>query len=171
MPERTADPLRQPGASRKSERARTSDNMATTVTNTSDANDANTAEPAIEKRNFAEASKVQSDKRPVVVSPAAQVEKKQAPAAKSPNISSRGQETLRPAPRKELRRIGAPSIRLPNPELRDSTPAPSPDSRTRTFGSSSVIPMSGPSKFYRAADGTQIVKFSDGSTQLTRPGQ
>jgi len=170
-PERAAVTLRQPVASRKSERARTSDNIPATVTNPTDTNDANTARPAIEKRSFAEASKTQIDKRRALVSPTPQAEKKQALPAKSPNISSRSQEPLRAAPRKELRRIGAPSIRLPNPELRDNTPAPSPNSRTRTFGSSSGIPTSAPPKFYRAADGTQIVKFPDGSTQYIRPGQ
>jgi serine/threonine protein kinase len=169
-PERTAATLRQPGASRKSERAR-SDNILATVTDPTDSNDANTARPAIEKKNFAETSKTQIDKRRALVSPTPQAEKKQALAAKSPNISSRSQEPLRAAPRKELRRIGAPSIRLPNPELRDNSPAPSPDSRTRTFGSSNAIPTSAPPKFYRAADGTQIVKFPDGSTQYIRPGQ
>jgi eukaryotic-like serine/threonine-protein kinase len=139
-PANVGSTLRQTGASRKSERARTSDNISATITNTTDTNDANTARAVIEKKNLAETSRAPTDKIPVVVSPPAQAEKKQALVANPLNISSRGQEPLRPAPRKELRRIGAPSIRLPNPELRDNPPAPSPDSRMRTFGPSSAIP-------------------------------
>jgi hypothetical protein len=83
--------------------------------------------------------------------------------------------------------VGAPSIRFPNVDFRDNprenAPAPSPESRLRSAGSpsvagkpaSSVTPKpasnSGGPKFYRAADGTQIVKFPDGSTQYIRPGQ
>jgi hypothetical protein len=122
-PERSAATLRQPAASRKAERARTSDNITATVTNTTDTSNGTAARPAIEKRNFAEASKTQTDKKPIVIRSATQAEKKQALTAKSPNISSRDQGPLRPVPHKELRRIGAPS-RLPNPELRDNTPAP-----------------------------------------------
>jgi predicted Ser/Thr protein kinase len=88
-------------------------------------------------------------------------------------------EAANTAAPKNVRRPGAPSIRLPNPEFRENAPAPSPDVRVRTFGSSSSIPMNTSRviaavrspRFYRAPDGTQIVKFSDGSTQFVRPGQ
>lgn len=63
-------------------------------------------------------------------------------------------------------RIDAPSVRLPSPEVRDNVATPSLDSGIRAYGSSSMAP-----KFYRAADGTQTVKFSDGTTRVVRPGQ
>jgi serine/threonine protein kinase len=71
--------------------------------------------------------------------------------------------------RRDSRRVIAPSIRFPSFELRDN-PSPSPDARIRS-GSSSSMPATAPPKFYRAADGTQIIKFSDGSTRIIRPGQ
>lgn len=73
--------------------------------------------------------------------------------------------------RKKMQTLGAPSIRFPSPELREHSPSPSPDSRVRTFGSTSALPSNPAPKFFRAADGTQIVKFSDGSTQYVRPGR
>jgi hypothetical protein len=146
--------LRQAATTRKSERTRTTDNIGLAPAKTRSAADANTDEQAGEKRNVVDALKAQSEKSPVVV-------------AKPQAVSGRGLDSLSTAPRKKnARRPGAPSIRLPNPEFRDNAPAPSPDSRIRTFGSSSAAP-----KFYRAPDGTQIVKFSDGSTQFVRPGQ
>lgn len=87
--------------------------------------------------------------------------------------------------RKGRGRIGAPpSIRLPNPELRNNTGEPSPESRVRTYTSSSVArrpsldsrirrysPSSPTPKFFRAPDGSQIVKFSGGLTRVVRPGE
>jgi hypothetical protein len=116
----------------------------------------------VEKKSSAEPVQVKTGKRPA-----------RAQAAINP------WEAANTAAPKNVRRPGAPSIRLPNPEFRENAPAPSPDARVRTFGSSSSIPMT-PSRviaavrsprFYRAPDGTQIVKFSDGSTQFVRPGQ
>lgn len=66
------------------------------------------------------------------------------------------------------RRVNPPSIRLPDPEFRDKPPA-RPTESPRAYRVSSVAPIAGP-KFFRSADGTQIVKFSDGSTRVVRPG-
>lgn len=66
-------------------------------------------------------------------------------------------------------RLNPPSIRLPNPEVSANAPARSTESpRAYRMSSSATIPA-GP-KFYRAADGTQTVRFSDGSMQVVRPG-
>jgi len=152
-PANAAAALRQAATTRKSERSRTTDNIGLAPAKTRSAADANTDQQAGEKRNVVDALKSQPEKSPVVV-------------AKPQAVSGRGREPFSSATRKNVRRPGAPSIRLPNPEFRDNAPAPSPDSRIRTFGSSSNAP-----KFYRAADGTQIVKFSNGSTRVVRPGE
>ena len=103
---------------------------------------------------------------------------------------------------KGKRRIGVPSIRFPNPEFRNNTAEPSPESRMRTYTSSSTRPqpfttsrlrtysatgaVQGPRldprirrysasnavpRFFRAPDGSQIVKFSGGLTRVVRPGE
>ena len=98
------------------------------------------------------------------------------------------------------RRIGVPSIRFPNPEFRNNTYEPSPESRIRTYTSSSAPPRpftasrtdsatgaarrprldsrirrysasNAIPRFFRAPDGTQIVKFSGGLTRVVRPGE
>lgn len=97
---------------------------------------------------------------------------------------SRGVGNYNPGRRKGRGRIGAPSIRLPNPEFRNNNPEPPPESRFRTYSSSGAAQrqpfdprnrrynQSGPSpKFFRAPDGTQIVKFSGGLTRVVRPGE
>ncbi len=63
------------------------------------------------------------------------------------------------------RSVNAPALRLPNPELGNNLLAPSSESGTRAFGSATSAP-----KFFRAADGTLTVKFSDGSTRVVKPG-
>jgi len=67
---------------------------------------------------------------------------------------------------KPQRAVGAPALRLPNPELGNNLSAPANESRTRAFGSSTSAPQ-----FFRAADGTLTVKFSDGSTRVVKPGE
>jgi predicted Ser/Thr protein kinase len=122
----------------------------------------NTLDRNVEKKASAEPVQVKTEKRPA-----------RAQAAVN------HWEAANTATPKNVRRPGAPSIRLPNPEFRENAPAPSPDARVRTFGSSSSVPMTTSRviaavrspRFYRAPDGTQIVKFSDGSTQFVRPGQ
>jgi serine/threonine protein kinase len=89
-----------------------------------------------------------------------------------------------PGPRRGRGRVGAPSIRLPNPEFRNNAPEPPPESRFRTYASSWPRPgaYSNPRirryssasftpKFFRASDGTQIVKFAGGLTRVVRPGE
>jgi len=94
--------------------------------------------------------------------------------------------------RKGRNRIGAPSIRFPSPEFRNNTAEPARESPIRTYTSSSAPPRpfnasrartysstpvrrySRPNstpKFFRAPDGTQIVKFSGGLTRIVRPGE
>jgi len=81
------------------------------------------------------------------------------PAATKPQQSSN------PRPSKPRRAVGAPALRLPNPDLENNSSAPAGESRTRSFGSSASAPQ-----FFRAADGTLTVKFSDGSTRVIKPG-
>jgi serine/threonine protein kinase len=64
------------------------------------------------------------------------------------------------------RSVNAPAPRLPNPELGNNLSAPASESGTRAFGSATSAP-----KFFRAADGTLTVKFSDGSTRVVKPGE
>ena len=66
---------------------------------------------------------------------------------------------------KSRRPVGAPALRLPNPELENNLSVPSSESHTRAFGSATSAPQ-----FFRAADGTLTVKFSDGSTRVVKPG-
>jgi serine/threonine protein kinase len=94
---------------------------------------------------------------------------KRAATWKSQERSARGEKIQSGPSRKSLQRVGAPSIRFPKPEF-NNPPAPTPISRGRVYGSSSMIRVAMAPRFFRAADGTQIVKFSDGSTRLVRPG-
>ncbi len=149
-----ASTLRQTTSIRSAERSRATDNPAAVVKAKSLAETKN-ASRTLQKGTDAGSGNIQFAKKPEIV--------------RSQSVSERN-ETGSPA-RKSVKRVGAPSIRLPNPDLGDQSPSPSPDSRVRTFGSTSAIPTSAAPKFYRAADGTQIVKFSDGSVQYVRPGQ
>jgi serine/threonine protein kinase len=79
--------------------------------------------------------------------------------------SSRESETPRSQPPTPRSRVDAPSIRLPNPDVADNSAALSRDEGILTYGRSEPAP-----KFFRAADGTYTVKFSDGSTRVVRPG-
>jgi serine/threonine protein kinase len=65
---------------------------------------------------------------------------------------------------KPRRAVGAPALRLPNPELGNNLSAPASEPGSRAFGSSAAAPQ-----FFRAADGTLTVKFSDGSTRVVKP--
>ncbi|HEY2976228.1 MAG TPA: serine/threonine-protein kinase [Pyrinomonadaceae bacterium] len=109
-------------AARKAERPRTTDNIGPAPAKTRSAADAKADQQPGEKRNVVDALKSQPERNPVVV-------------LKPQAVSGRGVDSLGGSPRKNLRRPGAPSIRLPNPEFRDNAPAPSPDSRLRIFGS------------------------------------
>jgi hypothetical protein len=176
--------LRPSVATRRPERPRSTDNPEAAIKPRNAV-----SERTVEKENVVGPVKSQAEKKVVIVNTAPQTEKRMV-VAKSPAVSNRGQDVQREAPRKDMRRIGAPNIRFPNLEFRDNAPGPSPDWRIRTFGSSNGSPQgssdaspkassnefpknssNAPPKFFRAADGTQIVKFSDGSTQVVRPGQ
>ncbi|MGH9930779.1 MAG: bifunctional serine/threonine-protein kinase/ABC transporter substrate-binding protein, partial [Pyrinomonadaceae bacterium] len=155
----TAAGLRQSAGGRKSERAQTPDNAG--------------AYPAKPGNTAVDDNKNRlTEKSSDVAAPTAHAEKRPAAVVKSPNVSSRGQDVRRGPSRNSLQRVGAPSIRLPRPEFRDNTPTPSPESRVRSYSSSSAVPaIIAPPKFYRAADGTQIVKFPDGSTRFVHPSR
>ena len=164
----TATALRQAAGARKTERARTADSVAVSP--------AKPENSAVKNNN----NRPAENKNEVpVVSP--QAEKKPGTLEKTSNVSGRGQDARRSAPRNSLQRVSAPSIRFPKPELRYTSPTPSPESRTRSYSSSNITPSntapkyyraaSVAPKFYRAADGTQIVKFSDGSTRFVHPSR
>lgn len=161
-PASAAVSTRQPAAHR-SERPRGVDNAEVATAKSADTH---TAERTVEKRSIPVPAKVQTETKLAWVNATAQVEKKP--------LANRKPELLRLAPRKEIRSVGAPNIRFPSLNFRDDSPAPSPDSPVRTMGSSNATPQrlsNASPQFFRAADGTHIVKFSDGSTQLVRPGQ
>ena len=82
----------------------------------------------------------------------------------APVANERAQEIRKSELRKNGRRINAPRLRLPTLEFRENYPAPSP-SRNRSYDSSGSAP-----RFFRTPDGGTIVKFSDGSIRMVRPG-
>ena len=157
--------VRQPATSRKPERVKTSESPEVVAPKTRSVSDDSIKNRVVEKtRNV-----------PVATTPA---DRKPATFVKFSVAPSREPAVRRDAAaRPNTPRVGAPSIRLPQPELRDNAPLPSPESGTRSFGSSnsghssSAAPPRNipPPRFYRAADGTRIVKFSDGSTASVQP--
>ena len=70
------------------------------------------------------------------------------------------QEPANPA--RVRRKVGAPSIHLPDPGFGEPTAGLRPQTPT---SNSSATPQ-----FFRTADGSHIVKFSDGSTRVIRSG-
>jgi hypothetical protein len=82
-------------------------------------------------------------------------------------VSVRAKESPVAEARHNQRRVEVPSVRLPNADFRDSFSEPSADFRIRSYGATSVASP----RFFRAADGSLIVKFSDGSTRVVRPGE
>jgi serine/threonine protein kinase/uncharacterized protein (UPF0333 family) len=168
--------LRSSASARKQDRTRVADSTA--MSNAKAASTSNNiAERALDNASVSAVTKAQTEKRSVNEPVKFQTEKRTVVVAK-PSGGGAGQESLRNSPRSEPRRVGAPSIRFPSLEFHDNGPAPStrlPDSRMRAEGSTSaapkVVPAVGSPRFFRAADGTQIVKFPDGSTQFIRPGQ
>ncbi|MEP6569491.1 MAG: serine/threonine-protein kinase [Acidobacteriota bacterium] len=154
----TAAAIRQSTSVRKT---RTADNVAPATAKPGNSED--------NKKSDAPAAGLRVEKTPVVVT-------------KSSNVSSREQDAHRGASRNNLQRVGAPSIRFPKPELRDNTPTPSPASRIRTYSSlgtprptmvrANFNRAAGTApRFYRAAGGTQILKFSEGSTRWVHPSR
>jgi serine/threonine protein kinase len=165
---------RQPGVARKVERSRSAETGSVLVAKLKNASYVSSpARPsekgpsekrANEKRaaDIIANSHARASREPAVSNMAPR--KSAGPVANS--HTSAGPTVSNITPRKSPRSVGAPSIRLPNPEFRNSVPESSPDVPVRNFGSSSSAP-----KFFRAADGTQIVKFSDGTTRYVRPGE
>ena len=149
-----ASALRQTTGMRTAERSRAVENSAALVKTKNSAETNNATRTTLKGRDVA-ISNISAGKKPEIA--------RSQPANERSGTNS--------AARKSVKRVGAPSIRLPSPDLGEQSPTPSPDSRIRTFGSTSALPSSAAPKFYRAADGTQIVKFADGSVQYVRPGQ
>jgi serine/threonine protein kinase len=145
MPANAASALRQTTSSRKSERARTTDAVELAPARPKSATDTNSIQ-SVESRSVAEALKSQTEK-------SGAVDAKTQAAVSGRSLDSTTSRKKVPS------RPGAPSIRMPNPQLQDHAPVPSPDSRLRSVPSSSVDP-----KFYRTPRGVQMVEFSDGST-------
>ena len=108
-PATAAAVLRQSGTPRKSERPRTTDNISPAPAKLRSAAGANTHEQASEKRNVVEAQKSQPEKSPVV-------------AAKPQAVFSRVVDSPSSVPRKNVRRPGAPTIRLRIPSLAITLP-------------------------------------------------
>jgi serine/threonine protein kinase len=139
---------RQPAVTRKPERPRSTDSSGVTLAKTRNVNDV-PAERFSEKRNE-------------VVVP------------RSQPVSGPKQKS-EPSEQRKSRRVNAPSVRLPNLDFRENLPAPSPESHIRSYGSSgsssAAISSSSAPKFFRAADGTRVVKFSDGSVRVLHPGE
>jgi len=117
--------LRQSANPHKSDRARTSDIVAPSGTRT---------------KTSADDSKVRLVDKPTAVSAGSQTNVKQATEVKSQNVSGRGTDARRSVPRNNLQRVSAPSIRFPKPEMRYTSPTPSPESRPRNYSSSRAAP-------------------------------
>ncbi len=154
----TAAAMRQSASAPKTERVRTPDSVGVAAARTRNTADDNKKDRLAVKSSDVAPATSEAEKRPGTL-------------VKSPSVSGRGQDVRRGAPRNNSQRVGAPSIRFPKPEFRDNTPTPSPVSRVRSYSSSSAVPSSMAPKFYRAADGTQIVKFSDGSIRFVPPSR
>ena len=145
-------------APRKAERASLNDSA---VTNTKrEAHDVASEHINDKKKEASDGEDANDTKREaVVVSP-------RPTAAKSSKELKNSQQPKPP------RVVGAPALRLPDPELGNNLAAPTSDSSTRAFGSARpAISSSAPPQFFRAADGTLTVKFSDGSTRIVKPGE
>ncbi len=94
------------------------------------------------------------------------VETEKKPVPSSQLETSKGNQRRSTAPLENRRRPNAPSIRLPRPEVAETYRLTSVDTGYRGAG-----PMEPAPRFYRAGDGTLIVKFPDGSSRVIRPGQ
>ncbi len=153
--ESVAEPgQRQPSLpSRKAERTRATDNSRASESSRSVATESvNPARPRLLKE--------ESNDEPEAV-------RRDVTPTDSRAASRRSEQPDQPKASSNRRRVNPPSIRLPNPEFSDNAPARATAS-PKAYRVSSVTPAAGP-KFYRSADGTQIVTFPDGSTQFVRP--
>lgn len=95
------------------------------------------------------------------------VARREVSAANLPSAVRRAGARAEPKSLSVRPRVNPPSIRLPNPAFPANPPARATESPRAYRMSSNAAPVDGP-KFYRAADGTQIVKFSDGTTRVVR---
>src|SRR5688572_18097782 len=68
-----------------------------------------------------------------------------------------------PPPSRVRRKVGAPSIRLPDPSFGEPTAALSPQSRSANTSPANASPAP---QLFRRADGSHIVKFSDGTIRV-----
>jgi eukaryotic-like serine/threonine-protein kinase len=92
--------------------------------------------------------------------------KKEPVAVTSSPAVTKSQQSKKSSAVKSQQTVGAPALRLPNPELGNNLPTPANESRPRASGSPTLVPQ-----FFRAADGTLTVKFPDGSTRVVKPGE
>jgi serine/threonine protein kinase len=163
---------RQPAVPAKSDIQRATGNTSVTVAKSRTTNSLDTAERLAAKKPVVVES---TEKKPEVPEPTVTAV---APTVVAPRVL-RGK-----APARGRNRIGAPSIRLPNPEFRNNSAEPPPETRFRTYTSSgaarrprveprirSYSASNSSPRFFRAPDGTQIVKFSNGLTRIVRPGE
>jgi len=134
---------------RKPDRARTTENDSLFAAKPKALKDESKAEPIVVKKEVT----------PIETAPAS-----------SQTLARRAQQPADVKTTNRGRRVNPPSIRLPDPELPNNVPARSTESPRAYRMSSVATPIAGP-KFYRSADGTQYVKFSDGSTRVIRPAQ
>ena len=151
--------LRQAGASRKPDRPRTVDNMGFTTVRTSNTPDTSAADRTRKNRNVVDVAEDQAENKPVVVA--------------KPQTVSGGQEPRSTTTRKSVRRPGAPSIRFPNPSFEISAGA-FPDSRLRTYGSSSAAPSSAAPKFIpcgRCTEDCEVLRAQLGVIHATAPAR
>ncbi|MEK6279195.1 MAG: protein kinase [Acidobacteriota bacterium] len=150
---------RQNAAIRKTEKSRTVESIAVLPVKTRDQGEPNKAEKPIKEEPL------RKDEN---------VEKKSAITTYSPPDAA--PSNFRPSvrPRENRPRPNAPSIRLPKPEVADAYRLTSVNSGIRNYGSSNARNYGSSNttpRFYRAANGTQIVKFPDGSSRVIRPGE
>lgn len=151
----TGAAMRQSGAVRKTERAKGAEVVSD-----------------FKSRNANESDKTQhSSNTRVEVVPAKALVEKKPPAMKNASTPVRIPDVRPASTPKRSRPIGAPSIRFPKPDFGDNGPATSPESRLPRFKATSSLTSTRPPQFFRAADGTQIVKFSDGSMRYILPGR
>lgn len=165
-----ADPPESTPASQKADRAAVNNRA---VSNTK--REANDREQVTERAN--EKKKEASDRERV----AQLVNEKESEAKDRERVNEKKKETVPMNSRSAVikwqkaanaqqarprRSLDAPALRLPNAELGNNLSAPTSESGTRAFGSATSAP-----KFFRAADGTLTVKFSDGSTRVVKPGE
>ena len=172
-PVNTVATQRPPAVGRKPERPRVSESAAIPLLKPRATE--NSVTPLSKPRSpglVASAERSREKKNVVaVVKPAAIVKHiplaKPTAIVKAHPVSVRAKESPVAEARHNQRRVEAPSVRLPNAAFRDSFSEPSAEFRIRSYGAASV-----PSpKFFRAADGSLIVKFSDGSSRVVRPGE